>query len=77
MWAHRKKVGIYKVGRETLAEYRGTGTLASDIQALSLWKYISIIWAILTGVYILPYMSWEYKVTNISSDSRYYVSILV
>lgn len=34
MWIHRKKVGISKVGRETLAKYRGTGTLATDIQAL-------------------------------------------
>lgn len=70
MWAHRKKVGIYKVGRETLTEYRDTETLVSGIQALYHYgnKFLlfkskichgSVRWLIYT------------------SDSKYYVLILV
>lgn len=58
MWAHRKKVGIYKVGRETLTEFRDTETLVSGIQALYHYgnKFL---------LFKSKNMSWECKVTNI------------
>lgn len=67
MWAHSKKVGIYKVGRETSAEHNGTEMLALDTQS----SYHCENKFLLFNLYNLCYRSISWLIYP--SDGRYHV----